>query len=100
MAEFYRILAFLPIDSWRQFGHHASRNGGIMMTDIAVADPKEARDHFQRLLSFETDCWDVNEALNTGKPGFVLLDVRSPESYRAGHLPGAINLPHRRINQR
>ena len=30
----------------------------------------------------------------------MLLDVRSPELYAAGHLPGAINLPHGRIIER
>jgi rhodanese-related sulfurtransferase len=28
------------------------------------------------------------------------LDVRSPEASAAGHLPGAINLPHGRIVER
>jgi rhodanese-related sulfurtransferase len=28
---------------------------------------------------------------------FVLLDVRSPALFAAGHVPGAINLPHGKI---
>src|SRR5271169_5098039 len=32
----------------------------------------------------------VNDAL--GKPGWVILDVRSAEEYRGGHIPGSINL--------
>jgi rhodanese-related sulfurtransferase len=70
------------------------------MIDIPAADPKEARAHFERLLAVETDCWDVNAAIAGGNPKFVLLDVRSPELFAAGHLPGAVNLPHRRINER
>jgi rhodanese-related sulfurtransferase len=27
----------------------------------------------------------------------VLLDVRAPESFSAGHVPGAINVPHAKI---
>ena len=42
-------------------------------------------------------CWDVHAALSSGQPDFVLLDVRSPELYEKGHIPGAINLPHRKI---
>lgn len=26
-------------------------------------------------------------------PGALLLDVRSPQEYASGHLPGAVNLP-------
>src|SRR5262245_13586277 len=64
-----------------------------------AADPATAVDHFQRLLSFETDCWDVHDALQRGESGFVVLDVRSPESFAAGHVPGAVNLPHGKITE-
>ncbi len=30
----------------------------------------------------------------------MLLDVRSPELYEVGHVPGVINLPHARIVER
>ena len=52
-----------------------------------------ALEHFEKLLEFETDCWDVHEDLKSGKPDYVILDVRSPDAYAAGHVPGAINLP-------
>jgi rhodanese-related sulfurtransferase len=64
-----------------------------------VADPQRALEHFERLLSFETDCWDVHAAIRTGHSDFVLLDVRSPQAYAAKHVPTAINLPHGRINE-
>jgi rhodanese-related sulfurtransferase len=60
----------------------------------------DAAAHFASLLAFETDCWDVHEASASADPGFVLLDVRSPELFAEGHLPGAVNLPHRRIIER
>jgi len=56
--------------------------------------------HFESLLELETDCWDVHAALATSDPGFVLLDVRAPQMFAAGHVPGAINLPHGKINER
>jgi rhodanese-related sulfurtransferase len=70
------------------------------VTEIAAADPAEALAHFERLLSLETDCWDVHASLSRNPWGFAVLDVRSPESYAAGHVPGAVNLPHARINER
>jgi rhodanese-related sulfurtransferase len=63
----------------------------------AAADSAAAAAHFESKLSFETDCWDVHDALSAGAPDFVLLDVRSPELYARAHVPGAVNLPHRKI---
>ena len=70
------------------------------VNEITAAEPKDAVAHFERLLSFETDCWDVHTATTSGHTGFIVLDVRSPQSYAAGHIPGAVNLPHARINER
>ncbi|WP_116946931.1 rhodanese-like domain-containing protein [Jiangella endophytica] len=64
------------------------------------APPLEAAAHFASLLAFETDCWDVHHALTTDTADFVLLDVRGPELYAAGHVPGAVSLPHGRIVER
>jgi rhodanese-related sulfurtransferase len=67
------------------------------VTAIAAASPSEAAAHFAAGFRFETDCWDVHAALGLAEPGFVLLDVRSPELYAAGHVPGALSLPHGKI---
>jgi len=65
-----------------------------------AATSEQAIRHFAALLSFETDCSDVHHEISTGSADFVLLDVRSPDLYAAGHLPGAVNLPHGRIVER
>jgi rhodanese-related sulfurtransferase len=70
------------------------------VTDVPAATPDDARAHFARLLAYETDCWDVHEGLTGGHGGFVVLDVRGPEAYAAGHVPRAVSLPHRRITAR
>jgi rhodanese-related sulfurtransferase len=69
------------------------------VTDIAAASPATALAYFERLLELETDCWDVHAALANPEPGFVLLDVRSPEHFQKGHVAGAVNLPHGRISE-
>lgn len=66
------------------------------VTAYPAAAPDEAEARFAALFAHETDCWDVHEALSAG-PDFVLLDVRSAAKYEAGHVPGAIHLPHGRI---
>jgi rhodanese-related sulfurtransferase len=68
--------------------------------EVPAAEPAAAAAHYERLLQFETDCWDVHESLEANAPGFVVLDVRSPELFAGGHVPGAVNLPHRRITER
>ena len=70
-----------------------------LVTQTPAAEPTEALAHFAARLRFETDCWDVHETLATGTADFVLLDVRSPEAFVAGHIDGAVNLPHATINQ-
>lgn len=70
------------------------------VTRVPPAEPAEALAHFEALFRFETDCWDVHHAITTGAHDFVLLDVRSPELYAEGHVPGAVSLPHGRIVER
>jgi rhodanese-related sulfurtransferase len=70
------------------------------VTDVPAATSARALEHFERSLAFETDCSDVHAALVAGHSGFVVLDVRSPALYAPGHVPGAVNLPHARINER
>lgn len=70
------------------------------VTDIPAAPPDKSLAHYESLLAFETDCADVHAALDAGHEGFVVLDVRSPQLFAAGHVPGAVNLPHARLNER
>ncbi|CAB3652035.1 hypothetical protein LMG22037_01025 [Paraburkholderia phenoliruptrix] len=67
------------------------------VTAVPAAPSAAAIAHFEAQFQFETDCADVFAALQSGTPGFVLLDVRSPAHFAAGHVPGALNLPHGKI---
>lgn len=70
------------------------------VTQIPAADPQLVQEHYARRLAFETDCWDVHDALSRGAQDFVLLDVRGPALYARGHVPGALNLPHGKMTER
>ncbi|MFH8410654.1 rhodanese-like domain-containing protein [Streptomyces sp. NPDC018019] len=65
------------------------------------AAPAEAAAYFAARLAFHTDAADVHAAFTGGgDPGFVLVDVRSTESWEQGHIPEARHLatadiPHR-----
>lgn len=52
---------------------------------------------YQAKLAWETDSWDVSEALRRGER-LQLVDGRSPAAYASETIPGAINLPHRTIS--
>lgn len=64
------------------------------ITEVPAAPSHIARAHFEAMLTFETDCWDTHEALKHPDPDFILVDVRSPQMFAKGHVPGAIHLPH------
>lgn len=54
--------------------------------------------HYKSKLAFETDSWDVYEALSRNEP-VVVVDGRSAEAFAREHIPGAVNLPHREIDE-
>ena len=65
----------------------------------AAADKQRAVEHFESLLEFETDCWDVHHATTNERKDFILLDVRSESLYEQGHVIGAVSLPHHKITE-
>ena len=70
-----------------------------MPTDWSTS-PAEAAAHFARRLAVETDVSDVHAALESGAPGFVLVDTRSAEAWAQGSVPGALHLPGRELPHR
>ena len=64
----------------------------------APADPAVANNHFTSKLAFETDPSDVYHDITNKLSGFLVLDARTPETFAKGHVPGAINMPHRTID--
>lgn len=67
------------------------------VTALPAAPSEEIIARFEDSFRFETDCWDVHDAMESGDPGFVLLDVRNDEKFARGHVPGAIHLFYGKI---
>lgn len=67
------------------------------VTQVPAAPSEQAVAHFEAEFTFEADCWDVHDAMQSGAPGFVLVDVRSPALFARGHVPGALNIPHGKL---
>jgi rhodanese-related sulfurtransferase len=72
---------------------------GFGLLDYPLIDPAEAASFYHSKISFETDPADVWEALQAGEKGFVVIDTRAREFYADGHVPGAISLPWREMNE-
>jgi len=53
--------------------------------------------HYKAKLEYEIDPWDLNEALERGDK-ILVVDTRTSEAYGKGHIPGAINIPHRTMS--
>ena len=64
------------------------------------ADPATAAAHFADRLSLYTDVSDVHAAMETGDPGFALVDVRDTTAWDQGRAPQAVHLPHRLVAER
>ena len=67
------------------------------VTETPAAPSELAAKHFETMLAFETDCWDVHESLKSPNPDFIVVDVRGPDAFAKSHVNGAINIPHREI---
>jgi rhodanese-related sulfurtransferase len=54
--------------------------------------------HDSDKLEFEIDSWDLRAALDQGER-IIVIDARSAHSYAEEHIPGAVSMPHRTMNE-
>lgn len=52
---------------------------------------------YEAKLQFETDSWDLFEALQ-GAGNVVVIDARGVEAYEREHIPEALSVPHRKMS--
>jgi rhodanese-related sulfurtransferase len=62
------------------------------MIDVPTYDATQAKEYFEKKLAFTTGPVEVSQQIEVGE-NIVIIDVREPEDYRKGHVPGALNLP-------
>lgn len=60
--------------------------------------PQQSLDYLHNKLAYYADAWDVAEDLAHQITEIVVIDARSSEAYRAGHICGAVSFPHRNIS--
>jgi rhodanese-related sulfurtransferase len=54
--------------------------------------------HYADKLAYEIDSWDLQAARQNGER-IVVVDARSRQAFDAEHIPGAVSLPHRTMNE-
>lgn len=59
---------------------------------ILPLKPKKAKEYFEAKLSFTTGPAELKSMIERGED-INIVDVRRPEDYAEGHIPGAVNLP-------
>lgn len=67
---------------------------------IVRATPAQLKRYFALKLAAELGPHNVKRLIDSGDRGFVILDVRSADGFRQGHLPGAINIPFEELPAR
>jgi len=70
-----------------------------LVLEYPPLEPAVAVAHAHAVLSHYTDPSDLHADLEAGCDGILVLDARSRETYARGHIPGAINFPHREMTR-
>ena len=66
--------------------------------EFGAPEPGETAAMMEDKLRFHTDSWDLSVDLRAGLAAITVIDARSRDAYIAGHIPGAVSLPHREMN--
>jgi rhodanese-related sulfurtransferase len=66
--------------------------------EYGAPEPAETLPIMQDKLKYHTDSWDLSVDLKSGHPDIIVIDARSRDAYRAGHITGARSFPHREMN--
>jgi rhodanese-related sulfurtransferase len=71
----------------------------LLKNKIIKTEKMEAQiKHYENKLAFEMDPSDLFDALNNGEK-VVVIDARKAFGFVAEHIPTAINIPHREMNE-
>lgn len=91
------------MNSYYEFFSFLLQNGAmyfcvIKNTILKFKEMDSQIKHYQNKLAFEMDPSDLFEALNNGEK-VIALDARKSFGFEAEHIPTAINIPHREMNE-
>ncbi len=67
---------------------------------IVEASPVQLKRYFAAKLAAELGPHNVKRLMDLRDDSFVLVDVRSEEGFRQGHIPGALSIPFEQLPAR
>ena len=70
-----------------------------LVSEYPPARPADAASHFAARLRYECDAYDVYTDVLNEVAGVIVVDTRSRDHYLAAHIPGAVSLPHRLMDE-
>lgn len=53
--------------------------------------------YYQNKLNYDIDSWDLKVAMDSGE-SVIVIDARASSAFELGHIPGALNIPHRQMS--
>jgi rhodanese-related sulfurtransferase len=82
--------AWRPLDDHFEIGEHMLKKiiPVLLAAVVGIASPALANS-VAGLITMDFDL----RLINSGAGALTAVDVRDPEEYKAGHIPGAINIP-------
>lgn len=69
------------------------------VNEYSAVAPQDAIRHFEGKLRLEVDPADVHFDHEKGTNNFLVVDTRSTADFEKQHIPGAISLPYRQMNE-
>jgi len=63
-----------------------------MEATVGRIDPEQAKKYFDAKLTYTMGPMELKQLMDD-KEDFTIIDVRSEDDFREGHIPGSINLP-------
>ena len=69
-----------------------------MAVETVSKESLKAAEHFQAKLDFESNPYALKATLDKGEK-VQIIDLRTPELFAEGHIPGAINVNYEKLEQ-
>src|SRR3989338_2930387 len=72
----------------------------IKMPETIRLVPSQLKRYFEEKLAAELGPHDLKHLIDSEPDELIVLDVRSKDGYRGGHIPGAVNIPLEELTER